>query len=1010
LQRDISVNKDRAHEWGTSAFHCLPERARTQQAQDQSQCDASELEPEIATGTVDDHSVISEQIKNLSIPGIRNSVLLQLFLFILFQVAGIPLFLIIGSMLEEKMLEPLAFFRSMGILRTGGYLMASLAQQVIYTRMTRTDGIVVVTPPPTTAILPQSVGGSWDVGEQLNFWSRLVAATLQDAMAIRTFDSANENIKNAQHILFDPIHRFTYYDSGYDKPSYSDISLHVALINIVNQQTTILAIRNSTAADVSEPPFLNTMTNIPELCPQIQQAIDDFIVYVQVYNDGLTFIFSVAAYSALGLGAVLVLIALVLEIVWIRGNKEKVYTCLTALPKNNVSAIAGNLRVRKRDSEESSASTSETNKQDDNIMKVFVAGGSSGMGTMLDQIEMILCVTITVVLYVVCLTVVPSAFRTQSENIASSAPQITYLQGAWGVCMAAMSDYFQMFWLKTDYANPLVNKSFLLSRFNWNTERFSRMYVNVRFGNQDLGIPPYIGYPEGSAEARARIECSDEAAVPHSFGEASQCYPPDVIYGMVESFLKARTWVLEQNGSMEHLIFDVRIQQMYALMISPIYDFLVEPMFVKIEGTIRADLGSNKSSVFGTIIGLLIGSAVFEILALMQIRRMEIHMRRTLELLLHCPAAVIVQCPKVMTVLGGDFSTRRRDETAKTSDFFRSVVMQMPDAILTVATETMTIVSANAAADRTFGEGLVGQNITDFLTKSFQGNVEAIAKTLDAKGATEELMYQKGTESSLNIETTVLPMGDTTVYIFRDVTTIVRYNTLIQFERSKSDSMLRSILPPSLVPRVQAGEKNISFAVSSASIVFLDIVSFTPWCGSNPADRVMMTLNNLFRRLDVCCNSYSTMTRIKCIGDCYMAAGGVFSEVNQPVEHAKQVVSFGLDSIHSVVELNVELHENLQIRVGVNTGGPIVAGVLGGGVGKPTFEILGPSINMAQQMEHHGVPMQVHVSRAVYELIYGDQFIVKERGGIEVKQGLVVTYLVTGRTGPKESARPADAR
>jgi hypothetical protein len=74
--------------------------------------------------------------------------------------------------------------------------------------------------------------------------------------------------------------------------------------------------------------------------------------------------------------------------------------------------------------------------------------------------------------------------------------------------------------------------------------------------------------------------------------------------------------------------------------------------------------------------------------------------------------------------------------------------------------------------------------------------------------------------------------------------------------------------------------------------------------------------------------------------------------------------------------------------------------VIGTYVGKPTFEILGPSINMVQQMEHHGVPMQVHVSRAVYELIYGDQFVVKERGQIEVNNGTVVTYLVTGRTDP----------
>lgn len=65
-------------------------------------------------------------------------------------------------------------------------------------------------------------------------------------------------------------------------------------------------------------------------------------------------------------------------------------------------------------------------------------------------------------------------------------------------------------------------------------------------------------------------------------------------------------------------------------------------------------------------------------------------------------------------------------------------------------------------------------------------------------------------------------------------------------------------------------------------------------------------------------------------------------------------------AIDNVKQLNQEKNEQLQIRVGINTGGPIVAGVLG--TEKPTFEILGPAINMAQQMEHHGVPMKVHIS------------------------------------------------
>jgi class 3 adenylate cyclase len=136
------------------------------------------------------------------------------------------------------------------------------------------------------------------------------------------------------------------------------------------------------------------------------------------------------------------------------------------------------------------------------------------------------------------------------------------------------------------------------------------------------------------------------------------------------------------------------------------------------------------------------------------------------------------------------------------------------------------------------------------------------------------------------------------------------------------------------------------------------------------------------------------MTKIKCIGDCYMAAGGIFSEVNQPAVHAKEMVEFGLAAIRALGTVNGEVNQSLRIRVGINTGGPIVAGVLG--TEKPTFEILGPAINMAQQMEHTGIPMNVHMSRSTYELVYSGNFIIRERGEVTIKQGQVVTYLVEG--------------
>jgi guanylate cyclase len=213
-------------------------------------------------------------------------------------------------------------------------------------------------------------------------------------------------------------------------------------------------------------------------------------------------------------------------------------------------------------------------------------------------------------------------------------------------------------------------------------------------------------------------------------------------------------------------------------------------------------------------------------------------------------------------------------------------------------------------------------------------------------------------------------------------------------EGVKSENLLLMILPPIIVKKLQGGEKHISFSVQSASILFLDIVSFTPWCGSHEAAYVMATLNRLFLEIDRLLRNRDRLTKIKCIGDCYMCAGGLFDTVHQPQLHAEQMVSFGLDIIHTLQLLNIELSETLRIRVGINTGGPLVAGVLG--IDKPTFDILGPAICLAAAMEHHGVPMTVHIPEMTYDLVYDSNFIIQERGNVEVKGKVYHRYLVTG--------------
>jgi hypothetical protein len=98
------------------------------------------------------------------------------------------------------------------------------------------------------------------------------------------------------------------------------------------------------------------------------------------------------------------------------------------------------------------------------------------------------------------------------------------------------------------------------------------------------------------------------------------------------------------------------------------------------------------------------------------------------------------------------------------------------------------------------------------------------------------------------------------------------------------------------------------------------------------------------------------------------------------------VVDFGFDAI-AVLEHPVLMEKSikvLRLKSELMQADQLYNGVGVVGTAKPISEIIGPPIDMAAQMEHHGVAMNGSVSRAVYELILGGIGAVKERGEITV--------------------------
>jgi adenylate cyclase len=96
----------------------------------------------------------------------------------------------------------------------------------------------------------------------------------------------------------------------------------------------------------------------------------------------------------------------------------------------------------------------------------------------------------------------------------------------------------------------------------------------------------------------------------------------------------------------------------------------------------------------------------------------------------------------------------------------------------------------------------------------------------------------------------------------------------------------------------------------------------------------------------------------------------------------------------AVRHFHSDFGENLQIRIGINSGSA-VAGVIG--TKKFIYDLWGDTVNVANRMESSGRPNRIQVTEATYELLRHHYTFV-ERGKVNVKgKGPMQTYWLIGK-------------
>ena len=204
-------------------------------------------------------------------------------------------------------------------------------------------------------------------------------------------------------------------------------------------------------------------------------------------------------------------------------------------------------------------------------------------------------------------------------------------------------------------------------------------------------------------------------------------------------------------------------------------------------------------------------------------------------------------------------------------------------------------------------------------------------------------------------------------------------NKKVQQEKVRRERF-EKYFSPAVAERIMSeGEKEVQEL--EVSVIFADIVGFTPMAEKMEPLEVGQLLNDYFSRMaDVVLEYDGTLDKF--IGDCIMA---VFGAPYPQEDHAERAVRVALEMRRRLNDLNKELAKDppIEMRMGINSG-KVIAGPIGSHKRKE-ITVLGDTVNVASRIESMVAKAgQVVVGERTQELVK-DSFELKDLGTVILK-------------------------
>ncbi len=226
----------------------------------------------------------------------------------------------------------------------------------------------------------------------------------------------------------------------------------------------------------------------------------------------------------------------------------------------------------------------------------------------------------------------------------------------------------------------------------------------------------------------------------------------------------------------------------------------------------------------------------------------------------------------------------------------------------------------------------------------------------------------------------------------REIMVRRRTESALRRSQKQSEQLLLNILPQGIVQRLKENPGSIAHQFGDVTVLFADIVDFSRLSAHLSPDELITLLNEIFSTFDELAERHG-LEKIKTIGDEYLVVGGLPTPCQ---DHAQTVAEMALDMQLIIGQFKSQDGEPFTMRIGINTG-PVVAGIIGRK--KFSYDLWGPTVNVASRMASLGLAGHTQVTQTTYERLR-DQYLFSERGAVDVKgKGQMTTYFLLGRKG-----------